>query len=186
VSSKTRVLSVTAAALAALTLAAVLAGCGDAGSPGEAPSTIYPEASATGTLPALKAYLDDADQVLSQVATTVGTLPDAVQDLSRTPDDTWTASAAQLRSVASQLGEEAGALDALQPPSAVQPVQDAAVKGIQAAQQGVGRLADALDSGVQTVETRRAQVQSTVEKLQSQLQGLSEQLRGAVERLRGE
>lgn len=175
-----------ALALIALAFAVVLAGCGSAGSPGEAPSTIYPESSPTGTLPALKAYLEDADEVLGQVAATVGALPDAVQDLSKTPDDTWTASAAQLRSVASQLGDEADALAALQPPSALQPVQDAVVKGIQTAQQGVDKLADALDSGVQTSETRRAQVRSTVDKLQSQLQGLSEQLRGAIDRLRGE
>jgi uncharacterized phage infection (PIP) family protein YhgE len=175
-----------AAALAVLALALVLAGCGSDGAPSEAPSTIYPESSPTGTLPALKAYLDDADQILSQVATTMGTMPDAVEGLSKTPDDTWTASAAQLRSVSSQLGDEASALSALQPPSALQPVQDAVVKGIQTAQQGVDKLADGLDSGVRSSATRKAQVQSTVEKLQAQLDGLSTQLRGAIESLRGQ
>lgn len=185
-SRRTRLASAAGAALAALALGVVLAGCGNAGSPGEAPSTIYPESSPTGTLPALKAYLDDADQVLSQVATTVGALPDAVDGVSNPPDDTWTASAAKLTSISSQLGDEAAALAALQPPAALQPIQDAVVKGIQAAQQGVDRLARALDSGVQSAATRRAQIQSTVDKLQSQLDGLSEQLRGAIERLRGQ
>jgi uncharacterized phage infection (PIP) family protein YhgE len=184
VSSKTWPAIAAAAVLAALALA--LIGCGDAGSPSEAPSTIYPESSPTGTLPALKAYLDDADQVLSQVATTVGTLPDAVEGISKTPDDTWTASAAQLRSIASQLGDEAAALAALQPPTALQPVQDAVVKGIESAAQGVDRLADRLDSGVQSAATRKAQVQSTIEKVQAQLEGLSSQLRGAIESLRGQ
>jgi uncharacterized phage infection (PIP) family protein YhgE len=173
-------------ALAVVALALVLAGCGSEGSPSEAPSTIYPESSPTGTLPALKAYFDDADQILSQVAATVGTMPDAVEGLSKTPDDTWTASAAQLRSISSQLGDEASALSALQPPSALQPVQDAVVKGIQSAQQGVDKLADGLDSGVQSAATRKAQIQSSVEKLQAQLDGLSTQLRGAIESLRGE
>jgi uncharacterized phage infection (PIP) family protein YhgE len=171
-------------AIAALAL--VLAGCGSEGSPGEAPSTIYPESSPTGTLPALKAYLDEADQVLSQVAATMGMMPDAVQSLSKTPDDTWTASAAQLRSISSQLGDEMAALSALQPPAALQPVQDAVVKGIDTARQGVDKLADGLDSGVQSAATRKEQVESAVEKLQAQLDGLSAQLRGAIESLRGQ
>ena len=124
--------------------------------------------------------------MLSQVATTVGTLPGAVEGISKTPDDTWTASAAQLKSIGSQLGDEAAALAALQPPAALQPVQDAVVKGIETARQGVDKLADGLDSGVQSAATRRAQVQSTVEKLQAQLDGLSGQLRGAIENLRGQ
>jgi X-X-X-Leu-X-X-Gly heptad repeat protein len=60
------------------------------------------------------------------------------------------------------------------------------VKGIQTAQQGVDKLADGLDSGVRSAATRKAQVQSTVEKLQAQLDGLSSQLRGAIESLRGQ
>jgi uncharacterized phage infection (PIP) family protein YhgE len=184
VSRKIKLASAAAAVLAALALA--VTGCGDASSPSEAPSTIYPESSPTGTLPALKAYLDDADQVLSQVATTVGALPDAVEGISKTPDDTWTASAAQLKSIGSQLGEESAALAALQPPAALQPVQDAVVKGIESARQGVDKLADGLDSGVRSAATRKAQVQSTVEKLQAQLDGLSSQLRGAIESLRGQ
>lgn len=182
---KTRATSAAALTLAALTLAVGLTGCGSAGGPGDTPTTIYPESSATGTLPALKTYLDEADQVLSQVAATAGTLPEAVQGLSRTSDDTWTAAAEQLRSVSSQLGDEAQALAALQPPTTLQPLQDAVVKGIQGAQRGVDKLADALDSGVQTAATRKAQIQSTVARLQSQIQGLSKQLRGALDAVRG-
>lgn len=185
-SRKTTPTRAVAAALAVLVLALVLAGCGSEGAPSEAPSTIYPESSPTGTLPALKAYLEDADEVLSQVTTTVGTLPEAVQGLSKRPDDTWTASAAQLRSISSQLGDEAAALAALQAPTALQPVQDAVVKGIQGAQKGVDKLADGLDSGAESAATRREQIHSTVEKLQAQLDGLSTQLRGAIEGLRGQ
>ncbi len=85
---------VAALALATIMLTATLVGCGNAGAPSVAPSTIYPETSPTGTLPALKAYLDDVEQVLAQAAATATTLPDAVQGLSRTPDETWASSAA--------------------------------------------------------------------------------------------
>ena len=176
----------TLAALAlTLALAAVLAGCGDA-SPSETPSTIYPESSATGTLPALKAYLADAQDVLDQVSTTVGALPDAVGGMSRKPDDTWSASAAQLQSIATQLDDEAAALAALQPPSGLQPVQDAVVKGIQAAQKGVEKLATQLDSRVQSAATRKDQVQAKAGELKAQLDGLAQQLKGALGGLTGQ
>jgi uncharacterized phage infection (PIP) family protein YhgE len=181
-----RIRSAVAATLAALVLAVVLAGCGSSTSPSETPSTIYPESSATGTLPALKAYLTDAQDVLGQVSTTVATLPDAVGGMSRTPDDTWTASAAQLQSIATQLGDEAAALAALQPPSGLQPVQDAVVKGIQAAQKGVDTLATQLDSKVQSAATRKAQVQAKVDEIKAQLDGLAQQLKGALGNLTGQ
>lgn len=181
-----RLRSAPAIALAALVLTVVLAGCGNAGTPGEEPSTIYPETSPTGTFPALKAYLDDAEQVLSQVAATATALPDAVQGMSRTPDDSWASSAEQLKSISSQLGDEAAALAALEPPPALQPVQDAVVKGVQATQKSVDKLADALESGVQSAATSKARAQATVGKLKAQLDGLSRQLRGAIESLRGQ
>jgi hypothetical protein len=185
VTKRSRIRSATAA-LAALALAVAIAGCGDTTSPSEAPSTIYPESSATGTLPALKAYLTDAQDVLDQVSTTVGALPDAVSGMSTKPDDTWTASAAQLESIATQLGDEAAALAALQPPSGLQPVQDAVVKGIQAAQKGVEKLATQLDSRVQSAATRKAQVEAKVGELKAQLDGLAQQLKGALGDLTGQ
>lgn len=177
---------VAALALATIMLTATLVGCGNAGAPSVAPSTIYPETSPTGTLPALKAYLDDVEQVLAQAAATATTLPDAVQGLSRTPDHTWASSAAQLKSISSQLADEAAALAALQPPPALQPVQDAVVTGIQATRKGVDELADALESGVRSAVTRRARARATAERLKAQLDGLSRQLRGAIEILRGQ
>lgn len=134
--TRIRLPGVAALALATIMLTATLVGCGNAGAPSVAPSTIYPETSPTGTLPALKAYLDDVEQVLAQAAATATTLPDAVQGLSRTPDHTWASSAAQLKSISSQLADEAAALAALQPPPALQPVQDAVVTGIQATKKG--------------------------------------------------
>ena len=178
--------SVIGGALVVLALAVILAGCGSSGSPSEAASTIFPESSPTGTGPALKAYLGDAQDVLGQVSTTVGTLPDAVQGMSRTPDDTWTSAAAQLQSIATQLGDEAGALAALQPPSALQPVQDAVVKGIQAAQSGIDKLATQLASKPESLANKRAEVQAKVDELKSQLDGLSTQLQNALGNLSGQ
>ena len=172
--------------LAALALAAILAGCGgSATTPSESPSTIYPESSPTGTLPALKAYLEDAQEALGQIATTVGTLPESVSGMSARPDDTWSSSAAQLKSTATQLGDEAAALAALQPPSALQPVHDAVLKGIQAAQSGVDKLAASLESGKQAA-IRRAEVQAKVDQYRAQIEGLTQQLQNAISGLTGQ
>jgi peptidoglycan hydrolase CwlO-like protein len=179
---KTRTLIRTAAAAAVVALAGVLAGCGNSATPAASPSTIYPQSSATGTLPALKTYLGDAQSVLDQVATTVGALPDAVTGLSAKPDDTWQSSAAQLESIATQLGDEAAALAALQPPSALQPVQDAVVKGIQATQSGVQKLAARIQSG----SAKAAQIQAEVDKYRSQIEGLAQQLESALGALTGQ
>lgn len=171
--------------LVALALPAVLAACGSS-TPSEAPSTIYPESSPTGTVPALRAYLNDAQDVLGQVATTVGALPGAVDGMSTRPDDTWAASAAQLQSIAAQLGDEAAALAALQPPSTLQPVQDAVVKGIQAAQSGIEKLAARVESGQQRASARSAEIRSRAAELRAQIDGLVQQLQGALGGLTGQ
>jgi uncharacterized phage infection (PIP) family protein YhgE len=186
VKTRMRSTKVVAIALTALALALLLAGCGSSGSPSETPSTIYPEGSPTGTVPALKAYLGDAQDILGQVSTTVGALPDAVQGMSKTPDDTWTSAATQLQSIATQLGDEASALAALQPPTALQPVQDAVVKGIQAAQTGVDKLATKIAAKPAALTNKKAEIQSKVDDLKSQLDGLSTQLKSALGGLTGQ
>lgn len=178
---KTRTLTTIAAgALAALAL--VLAGCGNSGATASSPSTIFPQSSATGTLPALKAYLTSAQDILGQVSTTVGQLPGAVGGMSVKPDSTWQSSGSQLDSIATQLGQEASALAALQPPSVLQPVQDAVVKGIQAAQSGVQKLGAKLQSG----SAKKAQIKAQVDKYRSQLDGLAQQLKDALGGLTGQ
>jgi flagellar capping protein FliD len=177
---------VVAIALAALALAVILAGCGSSDSPSAAASTIFPESSPTGTLPALKAYLTDAQTVLGQVSTTVGTLPAAVQGIDKVPNDSWTSAATQLQSIATQLGDEASALAALQPPSALQPVQDAVVKGIQAAQSGIDELATKIASKPAALANKKAEIQSQVDQYKSQLEGLSTQLKSALGGLAGQ
>jgi hypothetical protein len=180
VKASTRSTKIAATAVAALVLAVVLAGCGSSSSPDAEPSTIYPQGSPTGTVPALKAYVDDAQVVLEQVGTTVGELPDAVKGMSKTPDDTWTSASTQLQSIATQLGDEASALAALQPPTGLQPVQDAAVKGIQAVQSGVDKLATRIASKPESLSNKKAQIQAEVDQLAAQLDGLGQQLQNAL------
>jgi hypothetical protein len=167
-------------ALAAVAIAVVLAGCGSTSSPSAAPSTIFPQGSPTGTLPAAKAYLNDAQTVLGQVSTTVAALPAAVQGMNKVPDATWTAAATQLQSIATQLGSEAAALAALQPPTALQPVQDAVVKGIQAAQTGVNKLATTIAAKPANLANKVAQLQAKADQFKAQLDGLSQQLKSAL------
>jgi phage shock protein A len=118
--------------------------------------------------------------VLGQVSTTVGALPTAVQGMSKTPDGTWTAAATQLQSIATQLGDEASALAALQPPAALQPVQDAVVKGIQAAQSGIDKLATKIAAKPAALANKVAGIQSKIDQYKSQLDGLSTQLKSAL------
>ena len=128
---KTRTISLLAASIAVLAIAVVLAGCGST-TPAEAPSTIYPESSPTSGPAVLKAYLNDAKVVLTDLSATAASVPDAVAGMNKKPDSTWTTAATNLQDISTQLGDEATALAALQPPESLQPVQDVVVKGIEA------------------------------------------------------
>jgi hypothetical protein len=153
--------------LAALVALAVLAGCGS---------------SSTTTDPAAHKYLNSARSALYEVGSTASTLPDAVAGMSKKPDSTWTTAAAKLHAASSQLGQEAARLAALTAPAALQPVQDLVVKGLQAAQSGVDKLATSIGKRTQSAATRQAAVQSTVAGLQSRVDGLAKQLRDALAR----
>ena len=176
---KTRIISLIAAAFAVLAIAVVLAGCGSS-TPAEAPSTIYPESSPTSGPAALKAYLSDAKVVLTDLSTTAAGVPDAVAGMSKKPDSTWSTAATNLQDISTQLGDEATALAALQPPEALQPVQDAVVAGIEGAQTAVDKLAAALEKGESTAATKQAQIQSTVDSVTSQIQSMSDMLSSAL------
>jgi hypothetical protein len=179
VKHKTRSISLFAAAFAALAIAVVLAGCGSS-TPDEAASTIYPESSPTSGPAALKAYLSDAKVVLTDLGTTAASIPDAVAGMSRKPDSTWSTAATNLQDISTELGDEAAALAALQPPESLQPVQDAVVTGIEGAQTAVDKLAAALEKGESTAATKRAQIESTVDSVRSQLQSMSDMLSSAL------
>ena len=176
---KARIIILIAATVAALAIAVVLAACGST-TPAEAPSTIYPESSPTSGPAALKAYLNDAKVVLTDLSTTAAGVPDAVAGMSRKPDSTWTTAATNLQDISTQLGDEATALAALQPPETLQPVQDAVVTGIEGAQTAVDKLAAALEKGESTAATKQAQIRSTVDSVKSQIQSMSDMLSSAL------
>ena len=178
---KTRSISLIAATVAALAIAVVLAGCGST-TPAEAPSTIYPESSPTSGPAVVKAYLNDAKVVVTDLSTTAAAVPDAVAGMSKKPDSTWSTAATNLQDISTQLGDEATALAALQPPETLQPVQDAVVNGIQGAQTAVDKLAAALAKGESTAATK-AQIQSTVDSVKSQIQSMSGMLSSALDGL---
>ena len=58
-------------------------------------------------------------------------------------------------------------------------MQDAVVKGIQAAQTGVQKVSAKLQSGSSKASAKRAQIQAEVNKYKSQIDGLAQQLKSA-------
>jgi hypothetical protein len=180
VTKQMRIRSAVAATLAALALTGVLAGCGGTSTPSTPPSTIYPQGSPSSALAGTQAYLSGVKPVLANVGVTAGALPDAVKGLSVTPGASWTATATKLQAISTQLGDEAAALQALQPPSALQSAHDAAVSGIESARSGVDTLAAKLASKANGLATKKAQVKSTINGLKTQIEGLSQKLSGAL------
>jgi hypothetical protein len=177
-----RISAAFAATLMALVVVLASAGCS-----GKAASTSSSPAATQGGAAsgAPKTYLEQVQPILSQVGTTAGALPDAVAGLSTKPDDTWTASAAKLDDIATQLGAEGSSLAALTPPSALKPVQDAVVKGIRATQASMADLSGLLYEQSATEATANSSIQSQVDGAKTQLLALSAQLTGAIDRLLG-
>jgi hypothetical protein len=177
-----RISAAFAPTLVALVVVLALAGCGSKAASTSSSPAATQGGAASG---APTTYLGQAQQILSQVATTAGALPDAVAGLSKKPDDTWMASGAKLNEIASQLGAEASSLAALTPPGVLQPVQDAVVKGLQATQSKVNALSGLLHKQSATEATANSPVQTQVDKMKTQLQALSAKLSGALAALSG-
>jgi hypothetical protein len=169
-----------------LMVAALVAGCGEtttASSPSPSPSAT--DGGIAGRLAALKAYTEEVKPIATQVAATASSLPEALKGMSTKPDATWTAAAEELDAAAAEMGDAAESLSALTPPESLQPVQDAAVKGVESVQATITKTAARLEKRVATSETRRSKLEAQMEALQSQLSSLSEQLLGAIEALTG-
>jgi hypothetical protein len=163
-------------------LAVVLAGCGSTTEESPSPT---PEETSTGTAaPALGAYLDEADAVLTDVGDTLGELPGTIRGISTTPDESWTEAGEELQRLAGELGDEASRLADLQPPSGLQPIQDAVVQGIERAQTSLEETADRLSSRAESEGLTRQDVEDQVDQLRSEAGGLSEQLQGALDAVR--
>lgn len=166
----------TATVMARVVVLAV-AGCGNKAASTSSSPAASQSGAAGGTV---RAYLGQAQSILSHVRTTAGALPDATASLSRTPDDTWTASTARLNEIASQLGIEASSLAALTPPSALMPVQDAVVKGLHAIQAKVNDLSGLLYGQSATEATANSSIQSQVDSMKAKLLALSAKLAGPI------
>jgi hypothetical protein len=171
-----RISAIIAATLVALVAGLALAGCGSSASTSSSPAATQ-GGSASG---APTTYLGQAQAIVSQVDTTAGALPDAVAGLSKKADDTWLASGTKLNEAATQLGKEAASLAALTPPTALQPVQDAVVKGLKAMQVKVNLLSGLLFEESVDEATAHSPVQTQVAKMQTQVQALSTKLSGAL------
>jgi hypothetical protein len=176
--------------LAAVALA--MAGCGGgdsteggAGSPASTPSASASGGGVLGGLAAIQSYLQQVQPIAGQVAETADELTGAVKGLSVKPGESWTESAADLDTIAKELGDEAASLAALTPPSALQPVQDAAVSGIQSAQSAIGKLSDALDKRTASAATKKSKVESQVDGLSKQLSQIGQSLTDAIGALLG-
>jgi hypothetical protein len=171
-----RISAALAATLVALVAVLALAGCGS-----KASMSSSPAASQGGTASsAPTTYLAQAQAIAAQVGITAGALPDAVAGLSKKPDNTWMTSGTKLNEAATQLGKEAASLAALTPPAALQPVQDAVVKGLKAMQVKVNLLSGLLFEESADEATANSPIQTQVDKMKTQVQALSTKLSAAL------
>jgi hypothetical protein len=171
------------AALVVVVATVMVAGCGTKASSSAAtpsPTASRSQGSLAG-IAALAGYLGQARPIATQLEATVTSLPAAVKGLSKKPDSTWTAAAAKLKTISSQLGTEAANLAALTPPATLRPVQDAAVKGVTDVQSAVTKTAATLDKRVAKRGATAAAIQAQIGALKNKLAQLGRRLLSAVE-----
>jgi hypothetical protein len=145
--------TVRSAVVAALLLglmAAVLAttGCGSGTAASPSPSSSPSAGSTAQRVLALKTYVTQLMPIYNEASTAVGSLDGAVSGLSRRPDKTWVASAAQLKTASAGLGKAATDLAAITPPTALQGAQATMVAALQQAQKVLDTAGTYLAKGV--------------------------------------
>jgi len=180
---KTRVTAALTTAAIAAVLTLVVAGCGSGTAASATPTPTPTQSSITARVLALKDYLGQVKPVTDQMASTVGTLPNAVKGISAKPGATWTTAATDLEATATKLGTEASSLSALTPPAALQSTQDAAVKAIQSVQSAVSDTAAFLNKKVAKAGTTKATIQAQLTAAQAKLAGAAQQLTSAIQGL---
>ena len=97
--------SVVAGMFVAVMVVLTLAGCGGSTATTPSPSPSPSESSLASRLAALKAYKAQVQPIVTQLTATATSLPAAVKGLNTRPDSTWTAAAANLTVIATELGE---------------------------------------------------------------------------------
>jgi hypothetical protein len=118
----------------------------------------------------LQPYYEQVRPVMSELRTTVSSLPEAFEGMSGRPDESWVAAADKLDAIAAQLGDEADSLAAITPPRSLQSMHDVAIEWIRNAQPAVAKAADLLDKRAALKARHQAPVQAAaLEALLSQL-----------------
>jgi hypothetical protein len=142
--------SVVTAALLLGLIAALLAaaGCGSGTAASPSPSSSPSAGSTAQRVLAFKMYVTQLTPIFNDVSTAVGSLDGAVSGLSKRPDKTWVASAAQLKTAAAGLGTAATDLAAITPPTALQGAHATMVAALQRAQKVLDTTSIYLAKGV--------------------------------------
>jgi hypothetical protein len=151
------------------------AGCGSSTT-----SQSSPAASQSAAASPAGGYVAQSQAILAQVGTTASSLPDAIAGLSKQPDDTWITAGSKLVDASAALDKETTSLAALTPPAALQPVQDAVVKGLQKVHAKIEALSGLIYEESATEALQSGPIESQVAKLQAQLTALSTRLAAAA------
>ena len=161
-SSTVVVAAVVALTIGALALALVAAGCGKTTTTSSPTPVASPTQSTTAQMVVeYTAYFQQVKPVYDEINAAVTSLDGAVQDLSKKPDDTWTASAKQMSSASDQLASATMALEGITPPAALQGTQDAVVSALKDARSVLDTTAAYLDKRV--ADPNMPDVKTTIE-----------------------
>ena len=144
----TKTIRSAAAALLLGLMAAVLAATGCGSGTAASPSSSPGAGSTVQKVLALKTYVTQLTPSYNEASTAIGSLVGAVGGLSKRPDKTWVASAAQLKTAAAGLGTAATDLAAITPPTALQGAQDNMVAALLQAQKVLDTTSIYLAKGV--------------------------------------
>jgi hypothetical protein len=159
--------TVVVAALAALTiavlaLAVAVAGCGDTTTTASPASSASPsQGTAAQKAMEYTAYYKEVQPVFADLTTAIGGLDGTVKGLSKKPDETWTQSAKQMQTSATQLGTAATELEAITPPAGLESAQASVITGLQSAQKILDDTAAYLDKRV--ADPSMPDVKTTIE-----------------------
>ena len=150
--SQFRSSTVVVAAVVALTigvLALAATGCGDSTTTASTTPSASPTQSTTAQMVAeYTAYYQQVKPVYDEINAAVTSLDGAVQNVSKTPDKTWTKSAEKMTSASDQLAAATMSLEAITPPAALQGAQDAVVSALKNASSVLATTAAYLDKRV--------------------------------------
>jgi hypothetical protein len=147
--TKTVRFAMAAALLLGLTAAALATtGCGSGTAASPSPSSSPSAGSTAQKVLALKTYVTQLTPIFNEASTAVGSLDGAVSGLSRRPDKTWVASAAQLKTAAAGLGTAGTDLAAITPPPTLEGAQATMVSALQQAQKVLDTISIYLAKGV--------------------------------------